>query len=363
MNNKIKYTNDDKEFLKALHEKVQSYFDSTDNDKYGGKWLYTKAFIMLLIYCFCSIYIYYAANLTQLYACYFLMGPLTVFLALNIGHEAAHYNFSRNKKLNNLLVFIFDFLGASGQIWKYKHVHSHHLDTNIYMVDKELEQPDIVRIFEESKLRYFHQFQHIYMPFLYSLYILIWFGLRDFEDYIKLKKEMRTYSPSLHYSFFIGKFIFIMRMIILPAILLLFGWIHILVAFLVCGIVASITTTFALISKHVGEHSEFPVPDSEGNLPHSWIRHQFKTTSDFATNSRLVTALYGGFNHHLAHHLFPKVAHVHYPYITPIIKEVSDEYGIPLYSMPTIYGAMSSHFRLLRKRGQEGEMPLEWMEM
>lgn len=363
MNHKISYANGDKEFLKALQCKVKNYFITSENHKYGGGRLYIKAGLLMFVYCLCGIYIFFADSLIQLYTCYAIMGPLTVFLALNIGHEAAHDNFSRNKKVNQFFVFIFDFLGASGQIWKYKHVHSHHMDTNIYMVDKELEQPDIVRIFEESKWRFFHQYQHIYMPFLYSLYILIWFGQRDFEDYFKLRKEMRKNSPFLPYIFFIGKFLFVMRMIILPAILLPFGWMHVLGAFLVCGILASITTTFALISTHVGEHSAFPVPDAAGKLPHSWIRHQFLTTSDFATGNRLVTELYGGFNHHLTHHLFPKVAHIHYPHITLIIRELADEYQMPFYSMPTIFEAMRSHFRLLQKRGRAGQVPLEWMEM
>ena len=360
---KIKFANSDKQLIKDLHTRVQKYFDSSGKDKYGDMRLYFRAFLMLTAYVFFAIYIYYSESLLQLYVCYFLIGPLTVFLALNVGHEAAHNIFCRNKKLNQLLVLIFDFLGASGQIWKYKHVHSHHLHTNIHQVDLELEQPDIVRIFEQSRWRNFHKYQHIYMPLLYSIYILIWFGQRDIEDYVKLKKEIRQHYPTLDYTFISGKAFFITRMIILPAMLLPFGWIHILGAFLICNIAASITTTFALISTHVGEHSQFPVPDSEGNLQHSWIRHQFLTTSDFATDSPTITALYGGFNHHLTHHLFPKISHVHYPRITKIIKNVSDEYNMPLHQEPTIIGAMNSHFRLLRKRGREGDLPLEWMEM
>jgi len=363
MSRTIKYKKEDLDILKTLQERVQLYFTTTKKDRFGNNLLYLKALLLFSIYCLCSIYIFYSKSITQLYLCYISIGPLSVFLALNIGHEAAHNNFCKSKKLNQLLVFIFDILGASGQIWKYKHVYTHHAHTNIFEVDKELQQPKIVRIFEQSKWQAFHKYQHIYMPFLYSLYTLIWNCYRDFKDLAKLKNEVKKYSPSLFLIFFIGKILFFTRLLILPAIILPFSWLQVLSAFVLLNIASSITTTFALISTHVGEHSEFPIPNEEGYLNHSWLNHQFLTTSDFATENRLITELYGGFNHHLTHHLFPKIAHVHYPAITQIIKDVAMKYDLTLHGQATIYEAMCSHFRLLQKRGQNGEGPLEWMEM
>lgn len=364
MKPKIQFAKQDEDLLQELNMKVDSYFKTKNIDKKGNIAVYIKAVIMFILYTLVSIGIFMSSSLIELYACFLILGPLTVFLALNIGHEAAHNIFCMNKKINSLLVYVFDYLGASGQIWKYKHVHSHHPYTNIEAVDLELEQPDIVRIFPSSPRKSIHQFQQYYMPFLYSIYTIIWFFYRDFTDFYSLRKEIPK-AESLKFSivFYMGKLVFLCRLLFLPMILLPFAWYWVLLGFVLCHIAASATVTFALISTHVGEHSQFPRPDHEGKLAHSWIRHQFVTTSDFATESRVVTFLYGGFNHHLTHHLFPFVSHTHYPVLTSIIREISDKYKVAIYPQPTILKAMRSHFRLLKQRANNGQRTLEWMEM
>jgi len=364
MKTKIQFANKDKLILTELNQHVDNYLRSNNLSKYATSGIHLKALIFFLLYLFCSIYIYFTSNITQLFLCYICMGPLTVFLALNIGHEAAHNIFSKNKKLNKLLVFVFDFLGASGRIWKYKHVHSHHLHTNIHQLDLELQQPKLVRIFPRSKFLSIHRYQHLYMPFLYSIYTLVWFFFRDYSDFLKYKNHMSDGKPIKEAcTFLLGKILFLLRMIVLPSILLDFGWGTIICAFLLLNIIASITVTFALISTHVGEHSEFPVPDSNGKLEHSWLEHQFLTTCDFSTDNKLITFFYGGFNHHLTHHLFPFVSHAHYPEITKIIKRISSKYEIANHPQPTIYAAIKSHLKLLKRRAKEGKKTLAWMEM
>lgn len=364
MKNKITFAREDQEFIKCLNLKVESYFRNSNQDKYGNSQLHVKALGLFALYVFVYMSVYFYSNLIAVYVCYAVMGPLTVFLALNIGHEAAHNIFCKSKKMNSFLVFVFDLMGASSQVWIYKHVHSHHKHTNIHKEDLELEQPSIVRIFPQSAFLFFHKYQQYYMPFLYCIYTLIWFCIRDYNDFFKLRSQMSKGKPMREmFVFFLYKFVFILRMLILPAIVLPFSWLQIGGAFLLCNIVSSITVTFALISTHVGEHSEFPEPDEEDKLNHSWVRHQFKTTSDFSTDSLLVTELYGGFNHHLTHHLFPFVSHVHYPELTRIIREVSKEYNFVTFPQPTIGAAIASHFRFLGERARQGEIQPGWMEM
>ena len=364
MNANIKFTKTDKQFQKILNSNVQAYFDLADKSKYGNHALYAKAALLFVLYAFCSIYIFFANSLFELFACYGLMGLLSVFLALNIGHEAAHNIFCKNKQLNKFLVYIFDFLGASGQIWKHKHVYSHHPHTNLFQIDLELKQPEIVRIFPQSAYIWIHRYQHLYMPFLYSIYTLIWFCYRDYKDYFELRNKLsKKQLISLTASLVIGKFLFFLRLIILPVLLTKFGCMEIIGAFVFCNLLGSITVTFALISTHVGEHSQFYEPDDHGKIQHSWIQHQFLTTSDFSTDSWWVTWLYGGFNHHLTHHLYPYISHVHYPQLTRIIKNTCDKYQMKYHSQPTIFEAIKSHFKLLRRRGLTGKNQLAWMEM
>lgn len=364
MKNKIRFLKADELFLKELNQQVDHYFKLNKFHKQGNIHVHMKAITLFLIYVILSTSIFFANSVWELYTYYILLGPVTVFVALNIGHEAAHNIFSKKKRLNELLVYIFDLLGANGKIWKHKHVHSHHPHTNIHEVDLELKQPAIVRIFPQSVWKIFHKYQHLYMPIIYCNYTLIWFCFRDFKDYLALKEQMSKGQPIREaIQFLLGKLFFISRLIIMPMIILPFDWYVILGGFVMTNLISSITVTFALISTHVGEHSEFPDTDKNGNMSHSWVKHQFLTTSDFAVDNPFVTSLYGGFNHHLTHHLFPFVSHVHYPAMTKIISELSVKYGFTAHKQKTILKAIRSHFKLLRIRGNEGEKLPDWIEI
>jgi linoleoyl-CoA desaturase len=75
------------------------------------------------------------------------------------------------------------------------------------------------------------------------------------------------------------------------------------------------------------------------------------TTSDYATESLLVTHLFGGFNHHVIHHLFQHVCHVHYPAMTKILIEVAAKHNLTYRTKKRILPAMRSHFKLLYNNG------------
>jgi linoleoyl-CoA desaturase len=51
------------------------------------------------------------------------------------------------------------------------------------------------------------------------------------------------------------------------------------------------------------------------------------------------------------HHLFPRVCHIHYPDIAPIVKATAWEYGIPYMENATFGEALGSHIRTLRRFG------------
>ena len=102
-----------------------------------------------------------------------------------------------------------------------------------------------------------------------------------------------------------------------------------------------------LLSTHVGEDAYFPEPDSNGEMPHSWSHHHLKTAGDFSTNSFIITHLFGGFNHHVIHHLFQHICHIHYPALTKILIDVSKRHGLKYRSKKYLTTAVLSHFKLL----------------
>ena len=100
------------------------------------------------------------------------------------------------------------------------------------------------------------------------------------------------------------KGIFLTYTIVLP-ILFVSSWQYVVTGFFILNISAGIIISIALVSSHVGDHHEFPTPDENNELPYSWAEHQLATTSDFCTKNKFFNLIFGGFNHHTVHHLFP----------------------------------------------------------
>ena len=95
------------------------------------------------------------------------------------------------------------------------------------------------------------------------------------------------------------------------------------------------------------------VPDDEGRMEDAWLIHEMATTANFARGNRLLTWYVGGLNHQIEHHLFPRVCSIHYPAISPIVEAVAMKHGMPYYQNPTLFAAIRSHYRMLRRLGPE----------
>jgi linoleoyl-CoA desaturase len=57
--------------------------------------------------------------------------------------------------------------------------------------DTDIEQSDIFRVFPNGGYSKYHKYQHIYMPFLYPLFLFNWLVVRDFKDFFNKKKTVR----------------------------------------------------------------------------------------------------------------------------------------------------------------------------
>ena len=79
---------------------------------------------------------------------------------------------------------------------------------------------------------------------------------------------------------------------------------------------------------------------------------QVRTTVDFARGSRLATWYLGGLNLQVEHHLFPKVCHLHYPRLAPVVEQTAAEHGIAYHAHESIGAALASHWRWLRRMGR-----------
>jgi len=178
----------------------------------------------------------------------FLTAYCKCIFAIALLVDAAHSTFSDKKWVNNLLLYSFDFLGASGYMWKMKHVHSHHPHVNIPNMDGDIKQSNLVRIFPNAPFLKFHKYQYLYMPFLYAFYTLIWLCFRDFKDYFQtdISGKPQVHHPWQEYvKLFSGKLFFFGRMLLLPYLLMPFSFGQIFLGFVIFHFSASYTVALA----------------------------------------------------------------------------------------------------------------------
>jgi len=84
----------------------------------------------------------------------------------------------------------------------------------------------------------------------------------------------------------------------------------------------------------------------------AWAVHPLQTTANFAPRSGLASFFCGGLNRQIEHHLFPRVCHIHYPALAPIVRQTAREFGLPYLENPSFGAALRSHYRLLRRLSQ-----------
>ena len=353
---KIIFPPEDDGFFDDLKKEVNSYFKSNNISIYGNQLMYVKIILLFVIYLF-TYFIPFLFNVSenQVFICYIFLGIWSLFLGVNVGHDAAHNALFKNTKYNKLFMHIFDFLGLSSFNWKNRHVKGHHKYSNIMHYDPDIQQSVVVKIFPQDKHKKFHRFQWLYMPFIYAIFIPRWIFYRDFKD-IFFKKIGGFYNHPFPIKEILKmitfKISYVTYLVLIPSCLLSYELTTFIWAFLMLMISSSLTIVVVLLTTHMLEHSKFPEPDKNGIMPYSWSKHQLLTTSDYATKSFIITHLFGGFNHHVIHHLFQHVCHIHYPALTEILQKVAGKHDITYQSHRYILPAIFSHLKLLYKNGR-----------
>ncbi|MFB5946907.1 fatty acid desaturase family protein [Albibacterium profundi] len=340
------------DFFKKLQKEVQE--NVLNNPKIQRRNVIKSIGVLLSYFVLYACVLLFGNNTFLLFFFYILLGFNTIILFINAFHDAAHGAVFKTKKYNKWFMYVLELFGSNNYIWSKRHVLLHHPYPNVQNWDTDIKQSDLVHLFPDSPLLKIHKYQHIYMWLLYPLYTLNWLFIRDFKDFFGtkdnyLKRILKI--PRIEYvKMFAAKIFNLFYLIGIPILVLSQPWHLILLAWLVMHISASLLGVVALISTHVDEDAVFPMPPEDGKMNSTWAEHQLMVTKDFSADSPLANFLFGGFTHHVAHHLFPHVAHTYYPRITPIIRRYAEEYNLPYKCYPA-YQAMLSHYYLLKKSG------------
>ncbi|WP_217925020.1 fatty acid desaturase family protein [Miltoncostaea oceani] len=287
--------------------------------------------------------------------------PLSVSLALalagvgfSIQHDANHG--AVGGRLGRVWGFSLDLMGASSQVWRAKHNHAHHTYTNIDGADTDIEQLPLARFAPSQPLYRFHRFQHLYMWFFYGLFAFKGHLTGDWMQMLRGQVGLQpiTRSPGIIAVFIAGKILFITWAIALP--LYLFDWWAVLGVFALVSWVFGMTVATVFQMAHCveeAEHGFTTVAELEENPGRRWAEHQLASTVDFAPRNRVLNWYLGGLNFQAVHHLQPKVCHVHYARLSPVLDRVAAQNGLAYRCHPTLRSALASHGRWLRRMGHE----------
>ena len=313
-----------------------------------------KLFFKLIFYVLASVIFYslilWAKHPLQIFVSYILFGFSALLLAFNFAHDLSHNAVFKRKKLNNLFyTIIYTLVGAHAEAWKCRHVHSHHYAPNVKDYDADLQITSLIRVEPSAQRKWFHRFQHIYAPVAYSSYSLYWVFIKDFYIYIEdIFKE--SLSLTYHLSFWLQKSIYLTYLLIIPILVSQVSVSMILLAFLVMHLCQSVFLLFTFfITHHVGSTVYFET-DERGYIQTSWVNNQLQSSNDFYPFSELANFIFGGFNNHMAHHLFPHINHINYPRLNKILYRILAEHNYQP-NRTTFLGGVIAHLRHLKQMG------------
>lgn len=339
------------DFFFVVKQRVESYFKERGLSYCGTGQLYAKAALLSIIYC--ALYASILSDhfqLLGLVALYSLLGITKGVVGFNIIHDALHGAFSPSKKLNRFIGYWFDINGTSSFIWKISHNCHHHIYTNIPGRDDDIDKAIILRLNTKDKIYWFHKYQYLYAPLLYSL---IGFNWVFYSDYNWFYREGKTNGAAFYdyLLFFLLKGVNLFLFLVLPMLLLSVPWWGIVLAYTGLQLCGGLLISLVFQLAHVVDQVGYFVPDELGRMEKNWAEHEMLTTSNFATSNFWLTQLVGGLNFQIEHHLFPYISHVHLPDIARIVKQTAHDFGLPYYEQPTFSQAICSHFRTLKRLG------------
>ena len=355
MSDKIKFQKGNRDFHKAVIERVDDYFKSTGKNKGANGFMYFKTFFYITFWLGSYFGLLFGEfNLLTNNLLWIINGLSSVFMAVNCGHDAIHGSFSSKKWVNKFFGGTFNITGANSYIWGKIHNVVHHTFTNIAGHDEDIESIPIARLAPSQTWRPIQKYQHIWLFFLYPLGTLSWVLKKDYVKFFQ--KKIGSYDNSHHprieyFRLFFFKFLYYFLFIALPIIMIDMPWYSVVGGFVLSHLFGGFAIVIIFMLAHVVEEAHFPMPDKEGNMEESWAVLQMRTTVNFGRKSALTSFITGGLNFQVEHHLFPKICHVHYPEVSKIVKTTALEYDVPYNELPSFFAAFKSHVRFLKKLG------------
>lgn len=337
----------DKEYLElcALVEQVLPRHKSFAPMSY-----YLKVFVILGLSVGLEVYIHRTAQYK-----WYLTAPLGLLFALiglNVQHDANHGAVSRNPIINRALGFSQNWIGGSAVDWIHQHVVQHHVNTNDVDHDPDIIGNPYLRFNPNKPLTKIHGFQYMYMFVLLALFGFTY--IADSFVHNTNRFHFTAYSKLLNSTQLVEQgtiLFFVSRWLVLPFLLSQAGFLTTLLNVCPLFIVGGYYLSFFFVMSHnfEGVHmfDEKFLKDKE----QSFLRKQAMTSSN--VGGAFLCTINGGLNYQIEHHLFPRISHVHFPTIAPIVREFCKSRNIPYVHFPTIWDNFTSCSRHMYQMGSK----------
>lgn len=358
---KIKFAALDKSlFFPTLKKRVDQYFEQNQKSRYANKTMVIKTIVLLSSYILPFIAIVaFNPPVWLAMLLWLLMGMGVSGIGMSVMHDANHGAFSKNAAVNKWMGYTINLAGAGVLNWKLQHNILHHTYTNVPNVDEDIKDRGVIKLSPDEKVRPLHRFQWIYAFFFYGILTLYWVVLKDFIQYYHfIKSGVNRQSNAENRQMLTGliamKLTYFAILLGVPTLIFHIPFGQILGGFLLMHFAAGLVLTVIFQLAHSVEGTEHPHPNEKGIIEKDWAIHQLETTVNFSPRNKWLSWYIGGLNFQIEHHLFPKVCHVHYPKLAPIVKETAREFGLNYLENKSFFSAVGSHIASLKRFGAPG---------
>eukprot|EP00560_Eucampia_antarctica_P005894 CAMPEP_0197841516 /NCGR_PEP_ID=MMETSP1437-20131217/46226_1 /TAXON_ID=49252 ORGANISM="Eucampia antarctica, Strain CCMP1452" /NCGR_SAMPLE_ID=MMETSP1437 /ASSEMBLY_ACC=CAM_ASM_001096 /LENGTH=523 /DNA_ID=CAMNT_0043451291 /DNA_START=71 /DNA_END=1642 /DNA_ORIENTATION=+ len=400
----------DSDFYKTLKKRVVNRLEELKLSRRGSVEIWIKAIFLLIGFWGCLIKMYTTTdNFTMACMWSISMGVFAAFIGTCIQHDGNHGAFAESRWLNKSAGWTLDMIGASAYTWEFQHMLGHHPYTNVLDMDESDKQqkcvdcavkdkdqesdPDVFSSYPAMRMHpahepsWFHRYQHIYAPLLFSFMTLSKVMQQDIE--VAINKRLSHIDANCRYGSFIHLFRFwTMKVLSTIYMMVLPCWYHgpakgfalFFLGHITCGQV--LATMF--IVNHViegvsyGKKGENVVGNSvdrptvvngstpmeatqkvalskDANLPkthyNDWAAVQCQTSVNWSSGSWFWNHFSGGLSHQIEHHLFPSICHTNYCYIQDVVQNTCIEYGVPYRNESSLFIAYYKMLRHLKHLG------------
>lgn len=341
-------------FLPELRRRVDQYFTTSGRRPRDCTAMYLKTLLVFgwLVASYAAL-VFWAASWWTALPLAMSLGLAMAAVGFNVQHDGGHQAYSDRRWINRLMAMSLDLLGGSSYVWDKKHNSVHHSYTNVTGHDDDINIGFFGRLSPHQPRLPLHRWQHFYLWVLYGFLPIKWQLYDDFRDVLLGRvgghRMARPQGRDL-LVFTAGKAFFFAWAFAVP--LLLHGAWPVLLAYLVASWTQGVVLSTVFQVAHCVESAAFPLPRAgDGRMSAAWGVHQVETTVDFARANRLLSWFIGGLNFQIEHHLFPRVCHVHYAALAPIVESTCRQFGVRYVAYGAFRTSLAAHFRWLRSMG------------